>query len=292
MFHRQTLTSFLSSKARGVLLPCYDEPMSTPEDATVTARYNFALELIREAGDLAHGYFKKFETLTIKSKGLQDMASEADLNTELLIKERLQKHYPQDAFLGEETGLTDFEANQGIWVVDPIDGTQPFISGLTSWCVSIAFMKAGKLEFGLVYAPARNELFAGGRDQPATLNGQPLRKHPGKSIKDGIVAMGYSTRIPPEAFLEVFSRFIKAGGMYYRDGSGALNLCYVASGYLLGHLELHINSWDCLGAIAIIQAAGLHVNDFLANDGLRNGNYIIAGNPEVYAELLAIYEDR
>ncbi len=266
--------------------------MSMTEDATISARYTFALELIREAGELAHNYFKKFDSLTIKSKGLQDMASEADLNTELLIKDRLQKHYPQDAFLGEETGLTDFEAEQGIWVVDPIDGTQPFISGLTSWCVSIAFMKAGRLEFGLVYAPARNELFAGGRAFPATLNGQSLRKHPGKSIKDGIVAMGYSTRVSTEAFLKVFSGFIQAGGMYYRDGSGALNLCYVASGQLLGYLELHINSWDCLGAIAVIQAAGLQTNDFLANDGLKKGNYMIAGSPEVYAELLAIYQDR
>jgi myo-inositol-1(or 4)-monophosphatase len=264
--------------------------MPTSKTATIDARYTFALELIREAGDLAHDYFKKFETLTIKSKGLQDMASEADLNTELLIKERLQAYYPQDAFLGEETGLTDFAADQGIWVVDPIDGTQPFVSGLSSWCVSIAFMKAARLEFGMVYAPARNELFAGGRNYPATLNGQPMRKHPGKSIKDGIVAMGYSPRVKPEAFLSVFSRFINAGGMYFRDGSGALNLCYVASGYLLGYLELHINSWDCLGGIAVLQAAGLQTNDFLANDGLRKGNAMIAGNPDVYAELLAIYE--
>jgi myo-inositol-1(or 4)-monophosphatase len=62
--------------------------MSTSKTATIDARYAFALELIREAGNLALSYFKKFETLTIKSKGLQDMASEADLNTELLIKER------------------------------------------------------------------------------------------------------------------------------------------------------------------------------------------------------------
>jgi myo-inositol-1(or 4)-monophosphatase len=264
--------------------------MST--DSSINARYQFALELIREAGELAHSYFKKFDSLTIKSKGLQDMASEADLNTELLIKERLQTHYPEDAFLGEETGLTTFDENQGIWIVDPIDGTQPFVSGLTSWCVSIAFMKAGILEFGLVYAPARDELFAGGRDYPATLNGQPLRKHPGKTIKDGIVAMGYSPRVRPEAFLSVFSRFIQAGGMYYRDGSGALNLCYVASGQLLGYLELHINSWDCLGGIAVLQAAGLITNDFLSNDGLRKGNAMIAGNAEVYAELLAIYEGK
>lgn len=87
------------------------------------------------------------------------MASEADMNTEVLIKTRLAASWPQDAFLGEETGMTDFAEGQGIWVVDPIDGTQPFISGMSSWCVSIAFMMHGKLQFGMVYAPERNELF-------------------------------------------------------------------------------------------------------------------------------------
>jgi myo-inositol-1(or 4)-monophosphatase len=264
--------------------------MSTLSIDALKARYNFAHQLIHEAGQLAHSYFKKLDSLTIKSKGLQDMASEADLNTELLIRERLQAHFPQDAFLGEETGPTGFAQGQGIWVVDPIDGTQPFVSGLSSWCISIAFVQSGTVQFGLVYAPERGELFVGGQDQAATLNGQPMLKHPGKSIRDGLVAVGYSTRVTPDAFLDICSRFVRAGGMFYRDGSGALDLCYVACGRLLGYVEPHINAWDCLAAIAILQAAGLQVNDFLAGEGLSKGNPIIAGNAEVYAELLRIYE--
>jgi myo-inositol-1(or 4)-monophosphatase len=235
-----------------------------PEDPQVTARYQFALALIREAGDLAYDYFKKRDTLTIKSKGLQDMASEADLNTELLIRERLEANFAEDAFLGEETGQSAFQPDQGIWVVDPIDGTQPFISGMSSWCVSIAFVKANRLEFGMVYAPARNELFAGGRHHPATLNGQPVSKHPGRTIREGIVGVGYSPHVTPDQFLSIFSRLLKAGAMFYREGTGALTLCYLAGGRLVGYIEPHINSWDCLGAIAVTQAAGLQVNDFLA----------------------------
>lgn len=253
------------------------------------SRYRFALELIREAGDIAHDYFKSRDSLTIKSKGLQDMASEADLNTELHIKKKLSEHFPDDAFLGEETGITDFADEQGIWVVDPIDGTQPFVSGMSSWCVSIAFVQNGELQFGMVYAPVRDELFAGGIGFAATLNGNPVDVHPGRSIRDGIVGVGYSTRVSPDVFLPVFGRFLDNGGMFYRDGSGALMLCYVAAGRLLGYAELHINSWDCLGAIAVIRAAGLKTNDFLADDGLRNGNPVIAGKSEIYAELEAIF---
>ena len=77
-------------------------------------RFNFGLALVREAGDLALGYFNNRDTLTIHSKGPQDLASEADLNTELLIRERLAKAFPDDAFLGEETLPTAYRDGQGI----------------------------------------------------------------------------------------------------------------------------------------------------------------------------------
>ena len=251
-------------------------------------RYDLALDLIRDAGTLASGYFHNLSSLTVKNKGPQDMVSEADLNTELLIKKRIFDAFPGDAFLGEETGVTDFAPGQGIWVVDPIDGTQPFISGMSNWCVSIAYVQHNKVQFGLVYAPERNELFAGGIGIPATLNGQPLKRHPGKSIRDGITGTGYNTRLSMESFLRPFEALLREGGMFYRDGSGALNLSYVAAGRLIGYIEPHINSWDCLGAIAVIEAAGLRVNDFLAGDGLTKGNAIIAGVPEVYEDLLRL----
>ena len=259
-----------------------------PPHFTLAARFAFANTLIREAGTLASGYFHNLSALTVKSKGPQDMVSEADLNTELLIKKRIFDAFPDDAFLGEETGVTAFAEGQGIWVVDPIDGTQPFISGLTNWCVSIAFVADNKVQFGLVYAPERHELFSGGLGIPATLNGHPLPRHPGKSLRDGITGTGYNTRLPLDPFIRQFKALLAEGGMFYRDGSGALMLSYVAAGRLLGYIEPHINSWDCLGAIAVIEAAGLRVNDFLAGDGLTKGGPIVAGTPEVYDDLLRI----
>jgi len=259
-------------------------------EASTIERYHCATDLIRDGGALAHSYFRKRHTLTINQKGLQDMVSEADLNTEKLIRERLRREFPSDAFLGEETGMSECAPDQGVWVVDPIDGTQPFISGMSGWCVSIAFVRNRVLEFGLVFAPERAELFAGGAGIPATLNGHPVEKHPGRSIQDGIVGVGYSPRVTPERFLSVFSPLLRGGAMFYREGSGALTLCYVACGRLVGYIEAHINSWDCLGAVAVIRAAGLRTNDFLAGDGLRSGGYLIAGNEHVFPELEAIYQ--
>jgi myo-inositol-1(or 4)-monophosphatase len=259
--------------------------------ASLNERFDFGLNLIREAGDLALDYFRRLETLHVHNKGPQDMASEADLNVELLIRNRLSERFPEDAFLGEETGRTEFLPSQGIWVVDPIDGTQPFISGLTGWCVSIAFLLNGSLEIGFVSSPPRSELFAGRRGAGATLNGNPIRISGATQLTAGIVAVGYSPRVKPEEFLAVFSRLLEQGAMFYRDGSGALALCYVACGRLIGYVEPHINSWDCLGALAIIEAAGGAISDFLSHDGLWKGNRLIAGPPPIYSKLTLLFGD-
>lgn len=258
--------------------------------ALLAERFDFASRLIQEAGDLALNYFRRPDALTVQRKGPQDMASEADLHTELLIRDRLKVRFPEDAFLGEETGRTEVASDEGIWVVDPIDGTQPFISGLTSWCVSLAFVRHGTLEMGLVYSPARGELFTGRRGSGATLNGGPIHVSQAAHLTEGIVAVGYSPRVRPDEFLPMFSELLERGAMFYRDGSGALTLCYVACGRLIGYVEPHIHSWDCLGALAVIEAAGGTVNDFLSDDGLWKGNRVIAGPAALYPVLASLFE--
>ena len=73
--------------------------------------------------------------------------------------------------------------------------------------------------------------------------------------------------------------------MFFRDGSGALGLCYVAAGRLVGFFEPLIKSWDAMGAIAVCEGAGARVSDFLSNDGLFKGNSLIAATPAAYAEI-------
>lgn len=253
------------------------------------SRFAFGTRLVAEAGELAMGYFQRLGSLTIKSKGLQDMASEADLNTEILIRDRLRAAFPEDAFLGEETGRTDAVTGaRGIWVVDPIDGTQPFISNMPNWCVSIAFVLDGRVELGFVAAPARQEVFIARRGQGATLNGRPIAVRPAARINDGLMGVGYSTRVPPKDFLPLLSAVLEQGGMFFRNGSGALMLCDVACGRLIGYVEQHINSWDCLAALAMIEAAGGVVSDFLSDDGMWTGHALAAGAPEIFPILAGL----
>lgn len=254
----------------------------------VMTRFAFAKTVTAEAGRLADDYFRRLGTLTIKSKGVQDLVSEADVETEKLIRARVAEAFSEDGFFGEETGFAA-EGRRGVWVVDPIDGTQPFLTGLPNWCVSVAFVHDGVLQFGCVYSPPLDEFFAGGRGSPATLNEAPIRVHAGTSLEDGVTSVGYNRRIAPARIAGVIERLVARGGMFYRNGSGALALCYVACGRLIGYVEPYINAWDCLGAIAVIEAAGGTVNDFLgAPDALRKGNQIVAGPPAVYPALCEV----
>jgi myo-inositol-1(or 4)-monophosphatase len=254
-------------------------------DQEITERYLFGRELIVKAGNLAMTYFNSLETLDIKSKGPQDFVSEADYNTEVLIKDALKSQFPNDAFFGEETGPSGISGAAGIWVVDPIDGTQPFLMGMSSWCVSIAFIYEQEMLIGLVYSPAGNQFFAAQKGKGATLNDKPIKARDAQTLNDGIVSVGYSNRTKPKELIRMMSGLLENGGMYHRNGSGALGVCYVASGALIGYIEKHINSWDCLAALLIVKEAGGRINDFIKDNGLHDGGKIIAASPALYDQL-------
>ena len=253
-----------------------------------TARFALARDLMVEAGRLAVTYRDRADGPGVTAKGLQDLVTEADVAVEALVRGRLAEAFPDDGFLGEETGASDLAGAAGVWVLDPIDGTQPFVSGLASWCLSLAYLRDGGIRYGVVVNPPLDEVFEGGAGLPATVNGRPVSPHRGTSVTDGIVCVGYSPRIGPDAILPVIDRLLRRGGMYFRNGSGALTLCYVACGRLLGYVEPHINAWDCLAGIAIARSAGALTNDWPSGDALLAGAPIVAGPAAVFDELVAI----
>ncbi len=256
------------------------------DDREISARFLAAQAIAREGGRLALSYFRNRDTLAVESKGLQNITSEADLEVEALIRGRLEALYPDDGFLGEESGAKERSGDaSGIWVVDPIDGTACFVNGIPVWCVSIAYLLGSEIEIGVIFDPNADELFATRHGHGASLNGAPMRVSGAKSVEDGTVGIGYSTRTSPQPVVTAIDRLLSAGGMYQSNGSGALMLAYVAAGRLIGYYEAHINAWDCLAGIALVREAGGWTNDFLAGDGLKRGNVIVVAAPGVAAAM-------
>ena len=129
---------------------------------SIQNRFHAAQVLVRDAGLYALQWFRKLDSLKTEKKGPQDLVSKADREVEKMIRVRLQTLFPEDGFLGEESGTRNLDA-EGIWIVDPIDGTSCFLNGLSSWCVSIAFVVKNHIVIGLIYAPCTDELFASQR---------------------------------------------------------------------------------------------------------------------------------
>ena len=241
------------------------------EAATRTA---LATRLIGEAGRLALEHFGNLGDLQVETKSSgQDAVSNADRAVEDLIRSTILAAFPDDGLLGEERGATPGSSGW-LWVIDPIDGTSPFLAGLHDWCISIAAMKDGEAEIGLILQPTTGDLYSAVRGNGATLNGRPIRVAEHARIDSDLVGFGANSRVPREHVADFVEALLGASGMFYRNGSGALMLAYVAAGRLCGYYEAHINAWDCMAGLLLIREAGGWTADYPTS-----GPALAAGGP-------------
>jgi myo-inositol-1(or 4)-monophosphatase len=164
-------------------------------------------------------------------------------------------------------------------VIDPIDGTANFARGIAHFCVSIAFVRDGRPLVGAIYAPMSDEMFAARRGGGTTLNGRAMRVSAVTDIRQATVEVGWSPRRPTDDYIALLSHVMATGAGSRRGGSGALGLAYVAAGRSDGYCELHMQPWDVLAGLVMVEEAGGWAADFLAGDGLTEGNPVLACTP-------------
>ena len=250
-------------------------------------RSQAAVEIARIGGELALEYFRRLGSLVIEDKGPQDFVSEADKAVETHIRNMIIAAFPNDGIVGEEdapkpstTGYT--------WVIDPIDGTTNFISGIPAWTVVLAVVSEDSTQIGVIFDPVHKEMFVANRGAGATLNGAPLVCPGDAPITRGTVGTGYSTRISAQASAAVVLAILEKGGVFHRNASGALSLAYVASGRLLGYIEEHMNAWDCLAGQLLVAEAGGQIEDQSADQMMAQGGRVIVGGQAVFDDLVQI----
>lgn len=258
----------------------------TTQDSGLDSRFVLAKALAQEAGAMAFHYFNQRDSLVIETKrDLQDVVSIADRNVETLIRQRVETMFPDDGFLGEEFGHTQGTSGY-TWVVDPIDGTAPFVNGMPNWCVSIAVLHDNQPVIGVIGAPCHNELYAAARGRGAKLNGNTLTLDPSRTIQNSMTGIGANSYVTPERVGDIISQLLHAGGNFVRNGSGALMLAYVASGRLVGYYEPYMHAWDCLAGYCLISEAGGWYHPFpTQGEGLMKGAPVVAAGPGARADL-------
>ena len=248
------------------------------------ARMRFAIDLARRAGELGLKYFRDLENLIIESKGHQDLVSDGDREVELFIRAAIAADYPQDGIVGEEheavAGSTGY-----VWVIDPIDGTANFVRGIPAWCVVIACARDGETVVGVIHEPSTGETFHGHRGGGAFVNGRPIKASQASSLSEGSVGTGLSNRAATEHVAVLIRLIMAEGGVFFRNASGALMLAYAASGRLLGYVEEHMNAWDCLAGMLLVEEAGGTVLKPDPTTVLRDGTLVIASGTAIYPKL-------
>lgn len=256
----------------------------------IDLRLQFAIELAQRAGDLALRHFRAIEGLTIETKGHQDVVSNADREVELFIRAAIAAEYPEDGIVGEEH-VAAAGVSGHVWVIDPIDGTANFVRGIPAWCIVIACAADGVTILGVIHEPATGETFWARRGGGAFLNGRPIKASSGTSLADGSVGTGFSNRREARNIVTLIEAIFNEGGVFFRNASGALMLAYVAAGRLLAYCEEHMNAWDCLAGLLIVEEAGGRI---LAPDGatvIEHGTMVIAAGAGVFDQVQALCAD-
>jgi myo-inositol-1(or 4)-monophosphatase len=212
---------------------------------------------------------------TIDFKGAIDLVTDADRASEELVEAAIIGRFPDHRFVGEETSFLSGDVPAGSeqysWLVDPLDGTTNYAHRYPHFAVSIALEHAGQVILGVVYDPMRNELFAAERGGGATLNGAPIAVSRIDKLERSLLGTGfaYSAEERREN-ARIWNGFLTLAQGVRRDGSAALNLCYVACGRLDGFWERPLNAWDLAAGSMLVEEAGGVISGY---DGTPFGPY-------------------
>ncbi|MBI5190533.1 MAG: inositol monophosphatase [Nitrospirae bacterium] len=244
-----------------------------------------AITAAKDAGRVLMEHLGRLKDVRYKSR--RDPVSEADRASEALIASIIREAFPGHGFMAEEGAAWD---GDGLWIVDPLDGTVNFAHGYPCFCVSIAFTRGGETLVGVVHDPVRDETYTATQGGGAFMNGAALRVSDTETLERSLLVTGFPYDIESDAdrIMAQFSAMSLAAQGIRRDGSAALDLCYLASGKFDGYWELRLKPWDTAAGALILTEAGGVVTDFSGNPFVPSMKEILATNGRVHGEMMGV----
>ncbi len=232
---------------------------------------------------------RRRQGLSVTHKRLNDLVSEVDRNSEQAIVQAVMQEFPSHSILAEEGGSNPAgEGSNTQWIIDPLDGTTNFLHGFDHFAVSVGVVHDGQLVAGVVFDPVRGHCFEARRGAGAFLNGQRLHVTDRSGLVEALVSTGLPYPAAPDApaYFRILDHVWRGCRNVRRPGAAALDLAYVAAGFLDGFFEFALLPWDIAAGSLLVQEAGGCISDLHGGaDFLRHG-YIAAGTPAVHRDLL------
>lgn len=254
----------------------------------------FATDVARRAGALLLDSYERIETIDYKSK--RDVVTNADYASERLVIDAIKERYPDDAILAEESGehagvLRDDGSHNGrAWVIDPLDGTVNYANGIPYYCVSIGLVVDDVPAVGVIFDPARDDLYDATADGPARLDGDPIRASTKETLSDYVVSLA----VIGSGGLARERRIAPRIRIHRRMGSAALSLAYVANGRFDAFVQNGgLSAWDVAAAGLIAERSGAVVTSITGGawwnpktSGPRNS--VVAAPPGQHPALMEL----
>jgi myo-inositol-1(or 4)-monophosphatase len=213
-----------------------------------------AVSAARAAGQLLREHFGT--ALDVNEFAAHDIKLDLDVRAQELITQHLLGQFPDHALYGEE-GIAGNQASEFQWIVDPIDGTVNYFYGIPHFCISIALRERDEIILGVIYDPARDELWQVERGGPAMLNGRPIHVSARNQLSDAVLSIGFAkSKTTIAAGLPVLEYFVGRARKCRLMGSAALDLAYVACGRLDAYIESSVSLWDVAAGKLLVEAAG------------------------------------
>jgi myo-inositol-1(or 4)-monophosphatase len=247
-------------------------------------------QVARAGAEALMPFWRTLKPEEISEKSRNDLVSAADHAAEAAILKEIEQRFPDHAVLAEESGWTRRLADRPTWIVDPLDGTTNFVHGIPQFAVSVGVAVAGRVDFGVILDPVKNDVFCAARGDGATWNGRPCRVTSREGLKGALVATGFPFRAHEllDPYLAIFREVFLRCKAIRRPGAAALDLAYTACGLFDGFFEFRLSPWDLAAGSLLVEEAGGVVSDM---DGGRNylssGN-MVCGPTGVHAELLQV----
>ena len=245
----------------------------------------FAITTAHEAGRLTLGYFDR--ELLVEAKADESPVTVADREAERLIRERIERSYPQHAVLGEEFGGAVEEGASHRWIVDPIDGTKSFIRGVPLYAVLLALEVEGEVRVGVCHFPALGETVWAASGMGCFRNGRRCHVSPVGELSQAFVGFTNAASFAAHGRAREWAAIGRASA-FTAGWSDAYGHALVASGRLEVMLDPIMSPWDCGPFAVILPEAGGYFGNWSGQSGIY-GNEALSVNSALREEVLRTF---
>lgn len=257
-------------------------------DIPISTSGKTAVDVARDAASLAGEILlRRFDQVKqVAFKGRGNVVTDVDTEVEAAVAAFLRREYPDMGFLGEETAGSR-EDDGFVWIVDPLDGTRNYASGIPFYSLVVALALDGEPVVGVNYDPTRDEMFVAEKGRGAFLNDARLEVSNRTALEDSIIGLDlsyseYGGANGLDVLREIWPDMQTARIM----GSAALGLSYAAAGRTDLYFHHSLEPWDQAAGLLLVREAGGVVTDRVgARAGLRSDG-LIASNTNLHAEFM------